>query len=100
MTNQLPSNPAPFVCRDCGASITIPWSFAPEYSRRVVDVASSADGESVWDRETRHLCVTDADEWGPSPTFAQCRVGKGHPLTGHRLTLAMIQREIPAAGER
>ncbi len=85
-----------FHCRDCGVTVMLPVSYDPAFKRRVVNIAISEDGESDWDRETRHLCVTDSDPYGPSATFAQCRVEKGHPQAGQHLSLALIQREVAA----
>jgi hypothetical protein len=85
-----------FVCRDCRTIVALPVSYSPEFKRRVVNIAISEDGESDWDKQARHLCVTDSDPYGPSATFAQCRIGKGHPQAGQHLSLALIQREVAA----
>jgi hypothetical protein len=82
-----------YICRDCGTVVVVPASYMPEFKRRIVDIAMSESGESMWDRESKHLLVEDFDGY-QSESHATCRVGKGHALAGKRLTLAMIQREI------
>jgi hypothetical protein len=78
-----------YKCRDCNQVVSLPVSYAPEYKRRVVDIASHQEGESMWDRETRHLCILDLSDFEDT-YFATCRKYG----TGERITLAMIRREL------
>ena len=80
-----------FTCRDCGEEIVLPASYGPGYKERVVQIGVSANGDAVWDKLTKHLCVTDFDGY-ESEQHATCKVGNGHPLSGRKLNLAMIQR--------